>query len=86
MSAPEFARHLRAAGPDEHRCRRLVLAYVRRYQETYWFEDLEPAIAALERVGGEPGRLGDEGEAVRADVELALHEYCLSLNEIAAAL
>jgi hypothetical protein len=85
LVAPEFARRVRAERPDERRFRRLALAYVRRYQETYWFEELEPAIAALERVDADPGRLGEADGAARAEVEVALAEYCLSLNEVAAA-
>lgn len=87
LAHSQFARRLRAlAAPlDAAACRRLVLRYALRYQDVYSFVQLEDAFTWLELADGDPAHLGEDLARVLADVEDAMDEYFISLNEVAAA-
>ena len=88
----EFARRLAALkpSPTESLLRQLIFEYCRRYQEIYWFEQLENAFAYLDIVFGhddyDPADWTDDLAAVNGEVEEAMGEYFISLNEVATAI
>ena len=72
---------------SDRQLRQLVLDYCKRYQEVYWFESLDNAFAYLElTLANGSDALQSELNAVRSEVEVAMWEYCISLNEVASAL
>lgn len=85
LAHSRFARRLRATPVDAAACRRIVLRYALRYQSVYSFDRLEDAFTWLELVDADPARLADARAHVLADVEDAMAEYFISLNEVAAA-
>ena len=82
LARSEFAQRLHAVGSDldDPACRRIVLCYARRYQDMYWFDNLERSFTVLAGIDGDAARLGDDRAGVLADVEAAMAEYCVSLN------
>ena len=86
-----FAARLSALAPPpgDAALRTLALDYVLLYHRDYEFEVLSAPLAYLELLsdGGEQARRSLRGEAaaVRAAVDEAIGEYCLSLSEVALA-
>lgn len=84
----EFAGRLRAMKDrlSDESMRRLVFAYCQRYQEEYWFDQLQNAFTYLElEFAGEFDVIRGELPAIRAEVQDAMGEYFVSLNEVATA-
>jgi len=87
-----FARQLLSleVAPTDTRLRQLAFDYCRRYQDDYWFHQLENAFAYLEIVLEEkdfdPADWISEYESAKNEVECAIGEYFISLNEVARAI
>lgn len=87
LEGTKFAEAIHSVTVPEHLLRKLVFDYCKRYQDMYWFDALEGAFAYLELtlIEGlevEPVELS----LVKSEVEYAMGEYCISLNEVATAL
>lgn len=88
----EFAQQLLSLSPHlvDSQLRRLIFEYCQRYQEVYWFEQLENTFAYLDIALGEDEFETDdwvsELASVKTEVEYAMGEYFISLSEVATAL
>lgn len=88
----EFARRLTALtpSPTERLLRQLIFQYCKRTQDIYWFDQLENAFAYLDIVFGnddhDPADWAEDLAAVKVEVEEAMGEYFISLNEVATAM
>ena len=76
--------------PTDSRLRQLTFDYCKRYQDVYWFDQLENAFAYLDIVIGhgdnDSADLADYLAEVKSDVEEAMGAYFISLNEVATAI
>ena len=86
----EFAQQLGDLQLTDLQLRHLVLEYCKQYQEVYGFEQLDNAFAFLEiRYGSndyDPKDWAKELAAVIEEVEYAMGEYFISLNEVATVI
>ncbi len=87
LSGTRFAGQLEAAADSlsKARLRGLVLSCCERYLAEHYCEPLEDALAYLQALHKGDDVSGFDMEAIRADVDEALAEFCESLNESAAA-
>ena len=88
IEASNFVRLLRSEEREftDRDLRRFLFAYCKRYQETYWFNQLENAFAFIEFSFEDEGNLlDDELPRIIEEVEEAEGEYFESLNEVATA-
>jgi hypothetical protein len=88
LSETRFPRHLEAAAEElaEGQLRRLVLACCARYMAEHYCEPLEEALDYLKAVQDGTDISAFDMEAIRADVDEAMAEFCESLNESAMAI
>lgn len=87
LEGTEFDRRLSACAEQltDREYRELVLEYCQRYQEVYWFEQLENAFAYLTLTDHDREQLQSDLPDVRSQVQEAVGEYFESLNEVATA-
>ena len=88
VAQTEFARLLRSLTEtvSDSCLRRLLYKYCTRYQDLYWFEELDDPLAFVGMTLTEDrNELQTLLPSVMADVEHAMCEYCESLNEIGTA-
>lgn len=89
LTGTECVRLLHSDGSqlDDRALRAIALKYCQRYHEIYWFEELDDVHEFLAEYGAEPiGWPPEFAALVQHDVEIAMVEYCVSLNEVSEAI
>lgn len=83
----KFAKALDSVAVPEPLLRKFTLDYCKHYQDIYWFDSLEDVFAYLELTLNERQEVEPtELNLVKSEVEYAMGEYCISMNEVASAL